>query len=108
MFYNKAKSDKWKNKSIEIRILIWKRKKAFYSKYESGDVKWWKKFKKASGPAKQAPDPELANKLNDGFYNFWVGTKQPDISHYIANTPHLNAPKLFTYTTLNEIMSKLK
>ena len=108
LFYDKTKNVEWKKKSIEIRKLIWKRKKSFNSKYETGDVKWWKVVKKASGPAKQAPDPELASKLNDGFYNVWDGAKQPDISHFIANTPHLSAPKLFTYTTLNEIMSKLK
>ena len=38
LFYDKIKNVEWKEKSIEIRKLIWKGKNALYSNYEKGNV----------------------------------------------------------------------
>ena len=107
--YNKGQTADRKRTSNQINAKIRNRKRAYNSKFTNGNTKWWKIASDTRAPAKSNQiDFEMANKLNNSFYNVWAGSKQPDIS---KNTECNVAPPMypiFNQTTVENNLKQLK
>ena len=94
----------------KIQSAINKRKWSYKRRFTLDNTDWWKEVKTSmKRPAPLITDgPVSLQNINEGFYNVWGGTKQPDISRFISKTAHTEAPTLFTISNIEETLSKLK
>ncbi len=108
-YYKAGSVVMWKATSNKVVHLINAAKKAYFNKnYTIGNPNWWKEVNSIRAPAVPfSESDELANSLNDGFYTVWNGTKQPDISKFVAQFPYTSCPKIFNPGQLCSLMKMM-
>ena len=109
VLYKNNQIDEWLTTAKQVKKLINKRKKAFYSNFKNKDSKtWWKTVQQVSGKTtKPQVTTHTAKELNKGFHAVWNDSKQPDISIFIIPPNNQNEPPNITPEMINEELQRL-
>jgi hypothetical protein len=100
--------ERWKQLCKTIKSAIKKRKRAFNSKYTTGDINYWKEVKAIDKPnTKIETTLEQAEEINNGFYSVWGGKTQPDLTPFIIEGKS-DAKQIFNFGNVGEALRKLK